>query len=171
MENVIIFCLLMCLYVSCVYFCRTWCELTLWFITFTLTHGAVVGHQRAQSWAHLLRSHNQDTCLGLSSWVLSVRVWRHIKKHHQGIVYILVCIPSPAHVRWATHHGHCWPALPVDPRPWSAGLGAGLCLQRCRSMGGGLEDAAHETLCYPSRDLDPVLALCLSFACDSKIKV
>lgn len=61
----------------------------------------------------------------------------------------------------------------MDPRPWSAGLGAGLCLQRCRSMGGGLEDAAHETLCYPSRDLDldPVLALCLSFACDSKIKV
>lgn len=87
--SVVIFCLLMCPYVSCVYFCETWCELTLRFITFTLTHGAVVGHQRAQSWAHLFRSHNQDTCSGLSSWVLSVRVWRHMKNTIRGLFTVL----------------------------------------------------------------------------------
>lgn len=105
MENVIIFCLLMCPYVSCVYFCRTWCELTLWFITFTLTHGAVVGHQRAQSWAHLFRSHNQDTCLGLSSWVLSVRVWRHIKTPSgdclQSCLHTKSCPRQMSHSPWS----------------------------------------------------------------------
>lgn len=77
-------------YASCIYFCKTWYELTLWLITFTLTHGAVVGHQWAQSWAHLFRSHNQDTSSGLSSWVLSVRVWRDMKNTIRGLFTVLL---------------------------------------------------------------------------------
>ncbi len=165
-------------------------KLTLWLlIALTLSHGAVAGHQGAQSWAHLFRSHNKSTSPGLGSWVLSVRIWRHARTTLQDTslsitiqtisrwqlfapdvndapdadtdVTIKGAVPHPR-----THHGHCWPALPVDPRPCGAGWAAEVSLWRCCLMGEGLEGVAHGTLCYPNHDLDPDPDLCLSFACE-----
>lgn len=133
---------------------------TIWvFIAFALSHGAIVGHQGAQSWAHLLRSHHQNLGPRLSSRVLSVWIWKHMKHTPQYSSLRLTVVNQSCLICVRPHHGRRWPELPVDPHPHGAGWRAGVSL-----MG---EDPVSGRLCSPSHDLDPSLGLCpcLSFDC------